>query len=77
MDRVDAGLKQQPFHTCETPVAIIEYRSEQEAHDFLDMIAISERGIGLLYGPESSGKKTIIRQFVHSSPAEIAVAIVL
>ena len=76
MDIVDAGLKQRPFHTCGNPVAIIQYQSEQEAHDFLDMIAISERGIGLLYGPESSGKKTIIRQFVGSMPADIPVAIV-
>ena len=76
MDIEDAGLKQRPFHTCGTPVAIIQYRSEQEAHDFLDIIATSERGIGLLYGPESSGKKTIIRQFVRSMPADIAVAIV-
>lgn len=76
MDIVHAGLKQQPFHTCGKPVAIIHYQSEQAAHDFLDTVAISERGIGLLYGPESSGKKTIIRQFVRSMPADIPVAIV-
>jgi len=76
MDIVDAGLKQRPFHTCGSPVAIIHYQSEQEAHDFLNMVATSERGIGLIYGPDSSGKKTIIRQFVRSMPADIPVAIV-
>ncbi len=58
------------------PVAIIQYRAEQAAHDFLHMVAISEAGIGPLHGPESSGKKTIIRQFVSSLPADIPVAIV-
>ena len=76
MDRVDAGLKQQPFHICGKPVTIIQYQSEQEAHDFLDMVATSELGIGLLHGPDYSGKKTIIRQFVRSLPADIPVAIV-
>jgi type II secretory pathway predicted ATPase ExeA len=76
MDIVDAGLNQQPFHICGNPVAVIHYQSEQAAHDFLHLVAISERGIGLLYGPESSGKKTIIRQFARSMPADIPVAIV-
>ena len=76
MDIVGAGLKQQPFHTRGKPVVIVHYQSEQAAHDFLHMVAISERGIGLLYGPEPSGKKTIIRQFVRSMPADIPVAIV-
>jgi general secretion pathway protein A len=76
MDIAHAGLNQQPFHTRGTPVAIIEYRSEQAAHDYLDMVATSNRGIGLLNGPESSGKKTIIRQYVRSMPADIPVAIV-
>ncbi len=76
MDIVHAGLKQQPFHACGKPVAIIHYQSEQAAHEFLHMVAISERGIGSFYGPGSSGKKTIIRQFVRSLPADIPVAIV-
>jgi len=76
MDIVGAGLKQQPFHTRGKPVVIVHYQSEQAAHDFLHMVAISERGIGPFYGPKSSGKKTIIRHFVRSMPADIPVAIV-
>jgi type II secretory pathway predicted ATPase ExeA len=76
MDIVHAGLNQQPFHTSGRPVAIIQYQSEQAAHDFLDMVAISNRSIGLLNGPESSGKRTIIGQFVRSMPADIPVAII-
>lgn len=76
MDIVHAGLKQQPFHACGKPVAIIHYESEQAAHDFLDMVAISNQGIGLFNGPEAAGKKTIIRDFVRSMPVDIPVAIV-
>ena len=76
MDIVGAGLKQQPFHTRGKPVVIVRYQSEQAAHDFLHMVAISERGIGPFYGPESSGKQTIIRHFVRSMPLDIPVAII-
>jgi general secretion pathway protein A len=76
MDIVRAGLKQQPFHTSGKPVAIFHYRSEQAAYDFLNTVATSERGIGLLYGPDFAGKKTIIRHFLRSIPSDIPVAIV-
>jgi len=76
MDIVHAGLKQQPFHACGKPVVIIHYQSEQAAHDYLHMVAVSERGIGPLHGPKYSGKKTIIREFVRSMPADIPFAII-
>ena len=76
MDIENTGLNRQPFHSRGKPVAIIHYQSEQAAHDFLHMVAISECGIGLFYGPVSSGKKTILRHFVRSLPADIPVAIV-
>lgn len=73
---VHAGLTQQPFHARGQPVAVIHYQSEQAAHDFLDIVAVSEQGIGLFYGPAAAGKKTIIRHFVSNMPADIPVAIV-
>lgn len=76
MDIAHAGLTQQPFHTHGTPLIFAHYRSEQAAHSFLKMVLTSDRGIGLLHGPESSGKKTIIRQFVHGLAADLAVAVV-
>ena len=76
MDIAHAGLKQQPFHERGEPVVLVHYRSEQAAHSFLQMISTSDQGIGLFIGSESSGKKTIIRQFVRSLPMSLAVAIV-
>lgn len=73
---VHAGLTQQPFHARGQPVAVIHYQSEQAAHDFLDIVAVSEQGIGLFYGPAAAGKKTIVRYFVSNMPADIPVAIV-
>lgn len=73
---VHAGLTQQPFHARGQPIAVIHYQSEQAAHDFLDIVAVSEQGIGLFDGPRSAGKKTIIRHFVRNMPADIPVAVV-
>ena len=73
---VHAGLTQQPFHARGQPVAVIHYQSEQAAHDFLNIVGVSEQGIGLFYGPASAGKKTIIRHFISNMPTDIPVAIV-
>lgn len=76
MDIAHAGLKQKPFHTQGTPVVVVHYQSEQAAQSFLQVIASSDRGIGLFIGPESSGKRTVINQFVQDFPANRAVAVV-
>jgi len=73
---VHAGLTQQPFHARGQPVAVIHYQSEQAAHDFLNIVGVSEQGIGLFYGPASAGKKTIVQHFVSNMPADIPVAVV-
>ena len=73
---VHAGLTQQPFHARGQPVAVIHYQSEQAALDFLNIVGVSEQGIGLFYGPKSAGKKTVIRHFVSNMPADIPVAVV-
>lgn len=76
MDIAQTGLRQQPFHTRGQPVVFVHYQSQQAAHQFLQMVLDDDRGIGVLFGPESSGKKTITRQFVRSMPQDISVAIV-
>lgn len=73
---VHAGLTQQPFHARGQPVAVIHYHSEQAAHDFLNIVGVSEQGIGLFHGPASAGKKTIIQNFISNMPADIPVAVV-
>lgn len=76
MDIAQAGLRQQPFHTCGQPVTFVPYHSQLAAHYFLQMILKDDRGVGVLYGPESSGKTCIVREFRRSMPAEVPVAIV-
>ena len=71
-----AGLKQRPFHKRGRPVAVVHYQSEQSAREFLQSVMASNRGIGFLFGPDGSGKKTVIRDFVRHLPANHAAAII-
>ncbi len=54
----------------------VQYPSQQAAFRFLDNILIDERGIGLLHGPESSGKSALTRQFVEKLEGIVAVAVI-
>lgn len=76
MDFAQTGLRQQPFHASGQPLVFVPYHSQLAAHHFLQMILDDDRGIGVFYGPESSGKKCIIREFVRSMPADIPVAVI-
>jgi len=72
----DIGLRGQPFHTSGLPTKFVQYHSQRAAFRFLNKILTDNRGIGLLYGPESSGKSVLIHQFVHKLPADLTVAVV-
>ena len=76
VDLAHAGLTIQPFHKRGRPVAVIHYESEQAAREFLYSIMASRRGVGFLFGPDGSGKKTILRDFVRRLPMGHAAAIV-
>ena len=68
------GLGEQPFDRNGPPAAVVLYRSQQAALKFLRNVLVDERGIGLLLGPESSGKSVIVGQFLHELPKKVAVA---
>lgn len=76
MDIAQTGLRQQPFHASGQPVAFVPYHAQLAAHHFLRMILKDDRGIGVFYGPEASGKKCIVREFLRSMPAGIPVAVI-
>ena len=76
MEIAHAGLRLRPFHKRGRPVAVIHYQSEQAARGFLQSVMASNRGIGYLFGPDGSGKKTIIRDFIRHMPDNHAAAIV-
>jgi len=72
----DFELKCQPFRRQGRPVVFVHNQSQQAADEFLLRVLKDSGGVGELYGIESSGKTTIIDQFVRALPAEIAVAVV-
>ena len=76
MDIAQTGLRKQPFQTSGRPVTFVPYHSQLAAHYFLQMILRDDRGIGVFYGPESSGKTSITREFLSNLPADIPVAVV-
>jgi len=53
---------------------VVLYRSQQAGLKFLRKLAVDEKGIGLLHGPESSGKSVIVRQFLQELPNHVAAA---
>lgn len=70
------GLRERPFHIKGPPTTFVQYRSQKEAFEFLEKILTDDRGIGLLHGPESSGKSVLVNRFVEKLPAELSVAVV-
>jgi type II secretory pathway predicted ATPase ExeA len=60
----------------EQPAAFDHYQSQQAAFTFLRNVMADERGVGLLHGPESSGKSELIEQFVEELQPTVAVAVV-
>jgi type II secretory pathway predicted ATPase ExeA len=67
-------LLRQPFHVSGKPLIFVHYQSQVAAQRFLQDILKDPRGVGLLYGPASSGKKTTVRQFLRCQPVRFAIA---
>jgi type II secretory pathway predicted ATPase ExeA len=76
MDIAQTGLRRQPFHVSGQPVIFVPYHAQLSAHHFLQMILKDDRGIGVFYGPESSGKKCIVHDFLRGIFADIPVAVI-
>jgi len=66
----------QPHSTKHSPVEFVQYRSQQEAFKFFREVLSSEQGVGLLHGPELSGKSTLAHHFIQELPKDLAVAVV-
>ncbi len=76
MVTADLGLQKQPFHSNGRPRVFVHYYWQREAHRFLRDILNDGRGAGLLYGPEFSGKTSLISQFARGLPSNIAVSMI-
>lgn len=72
----DSESAARPRSTQHSPAEFVQYRSQQEAFRFLREVLASEQGVGLLHGPELSGKSTLARRFIQELPKNLAVAAV-
>ncbi len=52
----------------------VKYESQQHALDFIWSVLGSGDAIGVIEGPEGSGKSTVMRQFVNELPRDTAIA---
>ena len=52
----------------------VKYESQQHALDFIWSILGSGAAIGVIEGPEGSGKSTVMRQFVSELPRDTSIA---
>ncbi len=52
----------------------VRYESQQHALDFIWSILGSGNAIGVIEGPEGSGKSTVVRQFVSELPRDTSIA---
>ena len=69
----DTGVSRQPFHSSGKPVTFVQTESRNQAAGFLNDVLKSKQGIGILHGPISSGKRTVIEEFVNNLTDEIPV----
>lgn len=68
------GTDERPSGEQSRPAPVVLYRSQQTGLRFLRKLAVDEKGIGLLHGPESSGKSVIVSQFLQELPNHVAFA---
>ena len=69
-------LRAQPFHMRGRPSKFVRYASQQGASRFIQNVLDSRGSIGLLYGPELSGKSVLIHRFFQEMPHDLTVATV-
>lgn len=72
----DYGLRERPFNESGEPLTFVNSRSQQDAFQFLEKSINDERGIAHIYGPELSGKTTLVRRFGEEHRNRMSVAYV-
>lgn len=70
------GLRERPFNESGEPLTFVNSQSQQNAFRFLENSLTDKRGIAHLYGPEMSGKTTLVRRFGEEHRNRMSVAYV-
>lgn len=76
MELSDTGLHEQPFRTHGRPSALLSYRAHRRAVDYLREAYAYKHGLGVIQGPELSGKTTVANEFLKEFPKDVSRAIV-
>ncbi|MDH3757136.1 MAG: FHA domain-containing protein [Gammaproteobacteria bacterium] len=74
MDLKNTDFGERAFGKDSKASAMVKYESQQHALDFIWSTLGSENAIGVIEGPEGSGKSTVIRQFVSELPRDTSIA---
>jgi len=76
MDRKQTAYGEQAFGEQSESLVMVKYESQQHALDFIWSTLGDGAAIGLIVGPQGSGKSTVARQFVSELPRDTAVAVI-
>jgi type II secretory pathway predicted ATPase ExeA len=74
MDLQKTDFGERAFGTDSKVPVTVKYESQQHALDFIWSILGSGNAIGVIEGPEGSGKSTVMRQFVSELPRDTSIA---
>ncbi len=76
MQKKQSRLGDHAFGQNSDAIVTVSYKSSQNALKFLRSVLKDEQGIGLLQGPKSCGKTTMVRQLSEKMPGDAAVAVI-
>lgn len=76
MELSDTGLHKQPFRTHGQPCALLNYQAQETALDYLRAAYADKHGLGVIQGPELSGKSTVAAEFIKQFPGDVSRALV-
>ncbi len=74
MELKKADFGERAFGKDSKVTVTVKYESQQRALDFIWSILGSGNAIGVIEGPEGSGKSTVVRQFLSELPRDTSIA---
>jgi len=75
MDLKNTDFGERAFGKASKVSVTVKYESQQQALDFIRSTVGSGNAIGVIEGPDGSGKSTVLRQFVSEQPRDTSLAV--
>lgn len=76
MQAYQPWIGEQAFGDDADGLVAVSYKSHQDALDFVRRVLTDPQGVGLLQGPDGSGKTTIVKRLTERLPPDSAFALV-